>query len=239
MINTNWISKWIQPQHLTEEALSRYHQSYIANQHRILVIRQFLREEIVQKLFVFLMDEGKYKVTYGLYSSPKQGYQTVSANNFLEAEENNRFRKYRILTGTHSEPDTSPNELFFLNLRTAFCSPQFTSFFEVISDLSLGHLEDFQVHYMKAGDYLRPHSDVGFNRRLALSLYLNPHWKANYGGALYIVGHDGQVTKIDAEYNTLVFFDVTAHKNHYVAEVSADGGEEGRLSINGWINNRK
>ena len=53
----------------------------------------------------------------------------------------------------------SSNALTYLKLRETFQQPAFESFFEDSTGMSLGASDDFGVHSMRVGDYLRPHAD--------------------------------------------------------------------------------
>ena len=90
---------------------------------------------------------------------------------------------------------------------------------------------------LRRGEFLRPHNDRDLNRRLAFVLYLSAHWSPSFGGALCVLDHDANVTQIEAEYNSLVVFDVTEHKEHFITPISSAAGERSRLSIGGWLKN--
>jgi len=50
-------------------------------------------------------------------------------------------------------------------------------------------------------------------------VYLSLAWEIDYGGAMYIVGKNDVCSKIKATFNSLVVFDLTTLKPHYVADI--------------------
>ena len=128
----------------------------------------------------------------------------------------------------------SSNALTYLKLRETFQQPAFESFFEDSTGMSLGASDDFGVHSMRVGDYLRPHADDNKDRALALVMYLTPGWDPTFGGSLHMVHGDGSETRVDADYNSIVLFDVLAGTSHSVAPVEPSAGDTARVTIGGW-----
>ena len=87
---------------------------------------------------------------------------------------------------------------------------------------------------MKQDDFLKPHSDDNRNRSLALVIYLSPAWLSRFGGALNVVDSQGRRTIIEAEYNSMVVFDVAAGTTHFVDPINSNAGALSRLTIGGW-----
>ena len=88
---------------------------------------------------------------------------------------------------------------------------------------------------MRVGDILGPHSDGIKGRRLTFVIYLSPAWRADYGGALHIIGKNDECSTIEATSNSLVVFDLTMQKSHYVADIRSTAGDQSRLTIGGWF----
>lgn len=232
MIDCGWLSSWIKPHHIYGDALQAYRQAFTSHPAHLIVLRDFLLEGIVEKLSQFLTVEAEFRPHYGLYSS--LGDRDANENEWLAAKDHDRFFKFSKCSGIHPQFQLSPNLLLLLKFRQALDDPKFAAFFEEISGLALGPLV-FNIHSMKAGDFLRPHTDDAENRRLAFVLYLSPTWEPRFGGALLVVEPGGKVSKVDAEYNSLVVVDVTAKMEHFIAPVEAIAGETARLTIGGWI----
>ena len=142
--------------------------------------------------------------------------------------------KFRKMKGVRPGVQ-SMNPLFFARLRDALADRRFVTFFERITGTALGETLSFSGSAYGVGDYLRPHHDSLSSRRLAYIIYLNPNWKPEFGGALHIVGHDGEEHVLEVEHNSLVVFDVMGHKYHYIADIQESAGREDRLTLGGWI----
>jgi Rps23 Pro-64 3,4-dihydroxylase Tpa1-like proline 4-hydroxylase len=92
-----------------------------------------------------------------------------------------------------------------------------------------------------SGDYLLPHDDRLFGRRIAYVLNLSQGFERGDGGALALFtarqGIPGRIVKlITPAYNTLVLFEVSPRSFHQVDEVLAD---KERVSIAGWLHGHR
>jgi Rps23 Pro-64 3,4-dihydroxylase Tpa1-like proline 4-hydroxylase len=192
-----------------------------------VVVKNFLAPKVADRLSRFLAEEAEFKPEYGVYSV--EGPVTEEA--WLQADEQDRFFRYRKLVATLPRFHMSPNALTYLQFRQAFQRSALRMFFEAISGLSLGWSDDFGAHSMIRGDFLRPHSDDNRNRRLALVIYLSRNWQPDYGGLLRVVHQDGNFTEIEPEFNSMIAFDVLSAPAHLVLPINA---ERPRLSIGGW-----
>ena len=220
------LESWIQSSHLTNGVVQKYRETFNSDPARLVVIKDFLRAEVAQRLSRFLAQEAIFLPEYGLYSSEN----AVDEKDFLAAPDADRFFRLSKLTGTAPGFQMSPNAIAYLRLRQAFQQADFQDFFESVSGLRLGWSDDFGAHKMLPGDFLRPHSDDNRNRRLALVIYLSPEWKKECGGVLHVVDGGANDTEILPEYNSMVAFDVLGAAQHYVSPIDAGV----RLSIGGW-----
>ena len=227
-LDLDWLRKWIQPQHLDEEALKGYRDAYHAGAVPVLRVSQFLRADYAHMLHTFIATEAVYERVYGLHATAR-----VSKEAWMAAPD--RERMYQFSRLQSNRPDiASLNPLVYVKFRADLANPRFIAFFQHITDLSLKALDEINVNAFQVADYLRPHSDEGYGRRLAFILYLNPQWDPAYGGALHIVGHNNQQITLEVEHNSLVMFDVKGHKMHYVGAINESAGEQRRLSLGGW-----
>ena len=225
------LAAWIQPQHLEEAALEEYQQAFTAHPAHLVVIRDFLQPEVAERLSRFLSNEAEFRSEHGLYSI--EG--AVTEEDWLRADEEDRLFKLGKLVGTPPQFQTSPNAMTYLRFRMTFQRPELKSFFEAISGMPLGASDDFGAHSMTSADLLRPHSDDNRNRQVALVIYLSPGWKTEDGGQLRVTHLDGEETVVEAEYNSMIVFNVLTHSAHVVEPVRSNG-EPGkrRLTIGGW-----
>lgn len=124
----------------------------------------------------------------------------------------------------------------YLQFLAAFKNPKFKNFFEAITGLKYDlKTETYHFYIYKKGDFLGPHNDRGGDYSIAFMLYLTPEWEADFGGALNIVFPDGEIMKIEPEYNSLVVFNVKAQAEHFVSKVKDCVGDRGRSAFSGWL----
>lgn len=225
------LDPWIQPRHLQADALLSYRKSFETHPARFVVLKRFLQEAVAERLSRFLREEAEFCVEYGLYST---GEEAASEEEWLRAAAEDRFFRFSKLVGTPSQYKFSLNTLTYLRFRKAFQEPNFRTFFQELSGMRLGWSDDFGSHMMKAGDFLRPHTDNNRNRRLALVIYLSPGWEPCFGGALNMIDGQGNRARIEAEYNSMVVFDVAAGTTHFVDAIIPDAEDRVRLTIGGW-----
>ncbi len=232
------LGAFVQPHHLEASELLAYQEAFVSHPTRMLTLKSFLHSHVAEKITRFLTNEAVYRPRYGLYSAVGSR-NDIAEDEWLKAEEKDRFFLYRVVDWEKISPEfrLSPNLIIFLKFRSAVVQSGFKLFLEAISGLPLGASTVVTVHATKKGEFLRTHDDRDNNRRLAFVLYLSAHWPPRFGGALSVVDHGQNVTEIEAEYNSLVVFDVTAHKAHFITPVSPAAGERSRLSIGGWITN--
>jgi len=231
MVDRQKLGAWIQPQHLDDEALEQYRKSYTSHPARLVVIKDFLQPQVAERLGRFLSSEAEFKAEHGLYSI--EG--AVNEEDWLRAKDEDRFFKYGKLIGTPPQFQTSPNALTYLQFRMTFQRPEFKAFFEAISGMPLSASDDFGAHSMTPDSLLRPHSDDNRDRQLAIVVYLTPGWRPEFGGQLKVTHLDGKTTMVEAEYNSMIAFNVLTHAAHVVEAVrSSDGATPRRLTIGGW-----
>jgi Rps23 Pro-64 3,4-dihydroxylase Tpa1-like proline 4-hydroxylase len=224
------LEPWIQSHHLEDGALASYRDSLAGHPAKLLTLRDLLVGDRAERLSHFLMDEAEYETEYGIYSVE----EAVSESAFQAADDQDRFFRLSRLHGVPAEHQFSPNALAYLQFRQALQTEAFRGFFETVSGLPLTSSDDFGVHSMRTGDFLRHHTDDNKDRRLALVMYLTPDWRPEFGGTLSMVDDAGTTHVIHAEYNSIVMFDVQAESAHEVLPVEAESDGLPRLSIGGW-----
>lgn len=229
MVDTAKLGTWIQPQHLIEDNLTRYRESFARHPARLVVVEDFLLDDVADRISRFLAEDALFEKEHGLYSidGPVPEMQWESAD-----DEDRLFRLSR-LKGISPENMMSPNAVTYLRLRQSLQQREFRELFEALTGLQLGSSDDFGVHSMSVGDFLRAHSDDVRNRSIALVMYLSPGWQPSYGGALHMVDETGE-SRIEATYNSIVIFDVQAENTHLVAPIEEAAGSSRRLTIGGW-----
>ena len=230
MVDASKLGKWIQPQHLDEENLARYRDSFARHPAQLVVVESFLLEEVAERISRFLQGEALFQREHGLYSIEGAVPQEV----WESAEDDDRLFRLSRLEGISPEHLMSPNAVTYLRLRQSLQQPEFREFFEALTGLEFGSSDDFGVHSMSVGDFLRAHSDDLRNRSIAFVMYLSPGWSPSYGGNLQMVDQTGGESRIEATFNSIVVFDVQAENAHQVAPIEAAAGDTRRLTIGGW-----
>jgi Rps23 Pro-64 3,4-dihydroxylase Tpa1-like proline 4-hydroxylase len=224
------LATWIQPQHLDGDSLRSYHKEFSQLPARAVVLQNFLVDRTADRLARFLAEEASFRREYGLYSAEGE----ISQETWQAAPEKDRFFRLSRLASIPDQFRLSPNTLAYLRFRQTFQRPEYKAFFEDLCGFPLGASDDFGVHCMTVGDFLRPHSDNNRNRRIALVIYLSPNWQPIFGGALRIVDGHGAVTVVEPVYNSMVVFDVLADTEHFVEPIAPSAGDNQRLTIGGW-----
>jgi hypothetical protein len=230
MVDTAKLGTWIQPQHLVEENLEKHRASFATHPAHLVVVEDYLLEDVAGRLSRFLAEEALFEKEHGLYSVDG----AVPEDQWASATDEDRLFRLSRLKGISPEKMMSPNAVTYLRLRQALQQKEFREFFEALTGLELGSSDDFGVHSMSAGDFLRAHSDDVRDRSIALVMYLTPGWQPSYGGALHMADETGE-SRIEATYNSIVVFDVQAENTHFVAPIEDAAGQTRRLTIGGWF----
>jgi hypothetical protein len=230
MVDAVKLGTWIKPQHLVDENLTRFRQAFVGHPAQLVVVEDFLLDDVAERISRFLAEEALFEREHGLYSIDGP----VPEERWQSAEEDDRLIRLSRLKGISPEHMMSPNAMTYLRLRQSLQQAEFREFFEALTGLELGSSDDFGVHSMSVGDFLRAHSDDLRNRSIAFVMYLSPGWSPSYGGALHMVDETSGETRIDATYNSIVVFDVQSENTHLVAPIEAAAGNARRLTIGGW-----
>jgi Rps23 Pro-64 3,4-dihydroxylase Tpa1-like proline 4-hydroxylase len=232
-----WLKDWAQSKHFQPDTIEACRQAFISHPARVLALKNFLLDPVAEKISRFLSHEARFEVAYGLYSkNVKDGnISGVSPTAWLAAEEEEKFYRFSDYAGVLDEFQFSPNRTAFQQFFAALRNDKFKLFFEEISGLELGSTPLINAYSYKPGDFLSYHTDDVKNKRLSFVFYFSPHWERRFGGSLHLIDHNGEVTEIDPDYNSLVIFDVAAKTRHFINPVEQRAGERARLTVSGWF----
>lgn len=230
MAGDDTLKGWVQSQHLTTDAVRAYGERYRGTPARMVVLDDFLLAPLAERLAAFLEREVDFRTTYGVYPGTK-----VSEAEWEAASERDRFFRYGQLHQIGEEFRLSPNALTYVRFRKEFLDESFAEYFGSITGLGLSPTDDLSLHRMTGGDFLRSHSDVLGNRRLAFILHFSRDWRPELGGTLNMTDESGHTQAVDAGFNRIVLFDVKAGTQHDVSAISSSAGDRARLSIGGWF----
>lgn len=90
-----------------------------------------------------------------------------------------------------------------------------------------------EAHCMRAGHFIRPHSDARNGRSIGLFIYLSRGWTEPDGGALEVQRSDGRLY-LSPFFNRAVLFDVEGHDSHEIRPLPHSRGLP-RLSFGVWF----
>lgn len=68
-VNSDWLSSWINMQHLQENLIQTHCRTFVESPVKMLKLNNFLDPQIAVKLSAFLENDVKYKTNYGLRSA--------------------------------------------------------------------------------------------------------------------------------------------------------------------------
>jgi hypothetical protein len=231
MVDADTLGRWIQPQHLTDDAIAGYREAMTSHPARMVVLERFLVPEAADRLAAFLADEALYDVEHGLYSVEGG----VSADAWDGAGRDDRFFRFGKLSGQRPEAMLSDAMLAYVQWRSFVTEPAFHDLFEALTGLELGPSDDFGCHEFNVGDFLREHDDANRSRRVALVMYLTPGWEERHGGGLTMTASDGSVDHRQATFNSMVVFDTLAGSSHRVERIDEAAGDLARRTFGGWF----
>ena len=234
-LDTAWIRQWVDPCHLTDEALDECRNSYRANDAFVLVIDHLLIARAAQGLGTFLETHAIFETRWALKDRPagRDDDNIVTEEEWLAAPDERRF--FRFATGPRRAGGLTPHSVKYMFFETAIRDRRFIRFVESVTGVALGEVSTVAAHAMGPDDMLRPHSDSDGARKLAFLIYLSEGWRPEFGGALSIRCRDESTVVIPPLFNRFVVFDVEAHIEHWVEPIGAEAGSRRRLSIGGWI----
>ena len=222
----------IQPQHFHGETLAGYHSRLFNHPARLLVVHDFLAAHVAEAVGQFLERDVESRDAYGLYSREDQW--NMSPDEWRTAPDDDRLFKFGVFAKVRPEVRISPRLVAFLKLRSAFGDRRAAAWFEAVAAQPLGALE-YNVHWMRTGDFLRAHTDAIGERVLAYVLFLSERWDASFGGALHVRDSSRREWVVEPTFNSLVVFDVTARSEHFVTPIEPRAGQRVRVTLGGWV----
>lgn len=238
-IDSEWLSLWIDPQHLQVELISTYCQTFEKSPVKMLKLNNFLTSEIAVKLSKFLEKDVKYKMSYGLHSTGKKHFgdeHLVSFEEWNEADENDRFFKFNDFDGFTQSMGLNENIAAYLKFMQAFNDSKFINYLNSITGVKTDPQKTtLNCVSMSQGDYLREHTDNDGKFRLAYVFYLSQNWKRNFGGELQLLDISRNKHTVEPEFNTFVIFSVAEKTSHYVEPLTSEAADWKRQTMSGWL----
>jgi len=229
------LSQLLSSRVLAPEAIREASRLYRASALRLVHIREFLALDVAAPVTQFLLHEARYKQMHALYPEVRPEVTGRAPHTTREiweqAPESERFFRFDQLLDDEALLDTGTlSSAVFRDVYAMLGSEIFRRYLETIVGRPLGGVVP-DVHRMKPGDFVGPHTDDRANRRVGLLLYLSKDWTGKKGGVLHIEGAAGDPLAVLPVYNSVVVFDVGVHGRHWVTSVEPDFT---RISIGAW-----
>jgi len=143
-----------------------------------------------------------------------------------------RLYHYEELLRTAPGRELEPAMLSSVRLRMMFGTAAFMGWLGGLTGLALGASQPGRPRRMRAGHYLRSHSDQVLERTLCMVLYLHEAWAEGLGAAFEMSG-GGQVTRIDPLPGRLLLFRPLPGTAHRVLPFGPAAAWE-RRSLSHW-----
>ena len=151
----------------------------------------------------------------------------IKANQSFEKNEFS-FSFYKILNTNHTL------NLIEFNLKKIFSSSEFIDFLNYLTGEELVKLNDIFISKYNKDCFLSPHCDKQ-NGKIAITIYLNKHWKPHYGGNLCFLNQkrDKIIETITPYFNTMTLFSIPELTGipHFVSHNSSN---KSRYTITMW-----
>jgi Rps23 Pro-64 3,4-dihydroxylase Tpa1-like proline 4-hydroxylase len=228
---TTEASEFIASNHLTSQRTESYRKEYEQGAIKALSVDRFLRDEWAQEVYEFLAKEATFERIHGLYDPDER----VDRETWEQADDSNRMYTFLRREGVR-EDVSSFRPIKYRQLKDFITSETFVDYLAEITGAALTDLQSFSASAYGHGDFLRPHTDQSGDRELAYIIYLNPTWRPEMGGALHLVGPDGDRIKYGCRHNRLMVFDVHDHEYHYIEQINEIAGDRYRYTLGGWVN---
>ena len=228
-IQVPFLAQMIEERHLSTSAISRYRELFQSHPAKIVPLEGLLRPEVVDKISQFLMTEAEYVRTRRFYSKTN----FVTADEWSQSPEVDRFFSYSSVTGVRPEFTKSPNWICYLRLNGVMRNRSWLDYLVAITGYDIDHYETAKLNSHRSGDILKLHDDANPGRVLCMIVYLSQAWKAENGGNLVVVDRQDTEYPIVPLYNTAIIFDPRLSK-HRIDKVQATSPDLIRFSYVIW-----
>ena len=219
---------FIQPQHLTDKAITKFNIIKKVDYLKGVIIDDFIHSDIIETIQPVIYKEAKYKEYFRLYSKKR----FVTEEEWHKANEDDRLFRLNYINGTYPDFASSNHWLTFTRLRSFFVNG-FPLFFQNINGALLTRI-GIITHAITHKDFLKIHSDVDTNRDICIVFYITMGWDSKDGGALHMIANDKEINKIEYLCNRLVIFSPSKSTNHYVDKNTNISDNKTRATLVAW-----
>jgi Rps23 Pro-64 3,4-dihydroxylase Tpa1-like proline 4-hydroxylase len=196
---------------------------------RLVIIPNFLKPVFAERLYQSLKSLndrhwGKHQV---LKKLPKVGGERQAISQFLKIPITDHEKKSSFQRTLPYKDDS------LFHLKILLNSQSMQQLLEDVTSLSFSKRSCLCfASRLRPGDFIKPHTDGSFPRRVAFVLYMTKGWKKSWGGNFF---KRGRVSPVVPGFNSLLIFEVpTWHRVSRISERAANH-QEGRQAVAGWF----
>ena len=229
------LAHWINPQHLSDQAIEQYAERLRTDPHQAVWLDDFLLPQRIAALHGLFSSDGEFEEIYELHDDNKsrQKYK-VSKEDWDQAQSNQYFDHALKFKRIRPEAKMNHGSLNYLLFTKLLLSSIGSSYIGRITGQTLSGIE---VHprIMRLGDYLAPHSDYMPTRSICTILYLTEGWQPTFGGRFRQYRQDQPSRNLDPLPNRLTLFHVSTKALHDVEPLSEEAAGWQRRSMTIWF----
>lgn len=225
------LEKWIQPQHLTADAVAALRRKFDQRPIPCVWIDDFMNTERLTSIRNVALHDGVMETLYKLYDRN----EWVSKETFYAAPEEQRFIFETTCRGFRPGHEMSPSVLSHLRLMADLARPAFHAWLSAVTGEPVDDVASVILNALGRHHFLRWHNDAHPQRTVCAVLYLHQGWQPNYGGRLLMELPDGSVEAIEPHFNRLVLFFPQHSTRHAVEPMTEAAGSWLRLNYTAWF----
>ena len=203
------LSDWIQPQHLTPEAIARYSGEMASNPEKLVVMDDFLFDRHIKNFQELMENAGKKETIYAIYGNPGASAR-VSREKWFSTPEKYRFYTFLEVNGPNPGCELSQAFLTHRLWVRLLKSQQFFDYLYQISGLRVNSVDCVNAKEFGKNHFLRLHDDVRPKRKIEFVVGFSPDWKREYGGQYLFFRNENSVLKqslkIEYKLNRMMMF---------------------------------
>jgi len=201
-----------------------------ASADRAVIIDDFLRTDVLQKLLPLFEIHAAWEDVYGIVAD----HTKVTLAEFEAAEPQRKLYHLLSLEKTPDIKALTPTWIAWIFLKQFFDSKELLQFVADASGVNPTYYQGHQCHIMQRGHFINPHSDDGKNRVLCGVLYAGAGWRPGYGAEFEILRDGKTVDLAEPLPNRLVLFRPRSAPRHRVRPITEAAKDWKRKSITLW-----
>lgn len=225
------LNKWLQPQHLTPEAIGDAARCFAARPERYVVLDNFLALDRLELIRRVLLSDGELETIYRI----NDVVGSVDRKIFNATPDENRFIYEKIYRGPSPGKEMAPSVLSDLLFRRELGGDAFLSWLAASTGRKVSRAGKINLKWLDRSHFLRWHHDRVESRTVCMVLYLHEHWRPDFAGRFLMRRFDGGVDIVEPLCNRLILFDPQVGAYHAVEPITEAAGDWPRLNYTAWF----